>query len=277
MKLLDHLDTLLARRTKRERILLLTTSVFAIFYLIYPSLSDLFTQISTLQNEINKSNLYLQKNKDLNIAQNLEVQKRLNLQLQELSSLLNLPSLQYSQALKQINQYALKHQVRIWNLNSNNERANYEISLSGSAKPARIFDFLHFIENLPLIHLQEFKITQNGDFSLTLKNHKILPLDPSLLSQSSSNLTPQTLSAQLKDALTKDKITLPSIQKQSTPLKLEAIFNQKAKINGIWLQEGDELGEFKLTKIEENSVSLQSKDTKLKLGFKSKEVFNEVF
>ena len=275
MKLLDHLDAILTKRTKRERILLFLAFIFTIFYFIYPAFLELLEQISTLRNEINKTHLYLQKNKDLNIAQNLEAQKKLNLQLQELSSLLNLSSLQYSQTLKQINQYALKHQLQIWNLNSHNEKANYEISLSGNAKLVQVFSFLHFIENLPLIHLQEFKITQNGDFSLTLKNHKILPLTPSALSHSQISLTPQALSIQLQEALKKEKITIPSLQakKKSTLPKLEAIFDQRAKIDGIWLKKGDKLREFELIAIGENFVSLRSKSSNFKLTLQSKEIF----
>jgi hypothetical protein len=47
---------------------------------------------------------------------------------------------------------------------------------------------------------------------------------------------------------------------------LQAIFNNKAKINGKWYQAKDRVGEYELTNIKSKSVTLINKDEKIDLN-----------
>jgi len=47
---------------------------------------------------------------------------------------------------------------------------------------------------------------------------------------------------------------------------LQAIFNNKAKINGKWYQAKDNVGEYELASIKSKSVTLINKDEKIDLN-----------
>ena len=52
----------------------------------------------------------------------------------------------------------------------------------------------------------------------------------------------------------------------SNTFALQAIFNNKAKINGKWYQAKDNVGEYELANISSKSVTLISKDEKIDLN-----------
>ncbi|NPA81367.1 MAG: hypothetical protein GXO31_02035 [Epsilonproteobacteria bacterium] len=56
---------------------------------------------------------------------------------------------------------------------------------------------------------------------------------------------------------TKKKKVKKKIIKKRTPLKLKAILNKEALINGKWLKEGSRVGNYKIIKIEEQRVWLK--------------------
>ena len=56
---------------------------------------------------------------------------------------------------------------------------------------------------------------------------------------------------------TKKKKVKKKIIKKRTPLKLKAILNKEALINGKWLKERDRVGNYKIIKIEEQRVWLK--------------------
>lgn len=261
-------DQFLSKLTKRERFLLYVLCLLGIISSLYPYFSSQISQILKLQNEINKSRSYLQKNKNSDLAYMLHSEKKQTQQLRELIALLNAPSLEYLHAFKIINQYAIQHAISLWSLDSSNENSNYEISLSGNATFPKILAFFAFIETLPLLHLTHFEVFQNGNFALTLKNHKILnfnTLDP--------KVTLPMLISELRNSLQKEQAKMPLSQLQDpiqSPPKLEAIFNQKAKINGKWLKVGENIAGFKLIDLKTTDAILQSPKTILKLTLERK-------
>lgn len=54
----------------------------------------------------------------------------------------------------------------------------------------------------------------------------------------------------------------------TTPIRLEIIFNKKAKINNQWYQTGDKVSHFTIQAIHTHSITLQDKQgVKITLGF----------
>ena len=61
---------------------------------------------------------------------------------------------------------------------------------------------------------------------------------------------------------------------ESSVYILEATFDQKAKINGIWYKKNEMVGSFKLVKITRNSVILQNEIEKKELEIRTKDESN---
>ncbi|WP_027327322.1 hypothetical protein [Helicobacter pametensis] len=277
MNLYSRLNDLFLQRSKRERFLFWICLALGIYFgFFHPQIQNHLEEIQAKQTQLHNYRLYLSSQPTSNL-QNLQEAQSLNQNLKLLIHTINNISISWSDALQKIHQYALKHQISLWMIDPQNEGGNYSISISGNTDFQNILLFLDFIEQLPLIHLRSFQILHNGNFSLILQNHKILSFPPS-----KEILTSQEVLSSLKNFLTKETpqfiITSPSIPSPSTPdtqhmLKLEAILNQKAKINGKWLQEGDWIDSFKLISIHKDFVILNRNHTQLKLSLPSKRIF----
>lgn len=101
----------------------------------------------------------------------------------------------------------------------------------------------------------------------------MLPPNPSL--------SPKPVLQHIRQSLQKESLTFsflnPSLKLAENPtqpiLELEALLNQKAKINGKWLKKGERIKEYTLKEIQNNQVILKSKDALFQLRLKNKEVF----
>lgn len=274
--LFQTLEAQLSARSKREKILLFIALFLGIYLCFFHSfLKNTLEQITQLRQNIQQSQIYLQSNKTQNIAKDLFNVQQLNLKLTTLIQTLNSQSLPIFAILKKLNDYALTHKIALWEADTKEESSFYQISLVGNASLENLFSFLDFIENLPLIHLLSFEILKNGDFKLTLKNHPI-----SLMPPPNTPLSPKLVLQQIRQTLQKEQLIFsffnPSYEsklpKQSI-FELEALFNQKAKINGKWLKKGETIQGYKLTKIYNNQVILQANDAFIQLQLKDHQVF----
>lgn len=273
--LLQTLEVYLDARSRREKFLLSMTLGLSIYFFIFHSyFFDSMEQITQLRQNIKQSQIYLKSNQNKNIAQELSKTQHIHNKLTELVQTINSQSLPIFATLKRINDYALLHKITFWEVDTKDEGSNYEISLAGNASFENFFSFLDFVEKLPLIHILSFEVLKNGDFRLVMKNHQILskpPPDPSL---SADIVFRQIRQAMQREELTfLDKSPPQGATLKQTTFELEALLNQKAKINGIWLKEGESIQGYTLKRIQNNQVLLESKENKLKLQLTKKRIF----
>lgn len=274
---LQTIESQLSIRSKREKILLsiaLTLGIYLCFF--HSFLMDSLHQIIQLKENIQQSQTYLGANKSQDIAKDLSNAQQLNLKLISLIATLNAQSLPIFAILKTINDYALIHKIALWEVDTEEEDSSYIVSLIGNAPLEDLLAFLSFLENLSMIHLLSFEVLKNGDFKLSIKNHSI----NSTLSPDNS-LSPAFVLQQIRQSLQKEKLSFsflnPSSQSIEAPtqssLELQALLNQKAKINGKWLKEGELIEGYRLEKIQNGQVLLQSNDSFIQLKLKNDQVF----
>lgn len=273
--LLQMLETFFDTRSKREKLLFFITLGLSVYFFIFHSyLSNSIEQITQLRENIRQSQIYLKSNQTKNIAQELSKVQHIHTKLTELTQAINSQSLRISATLEKISDYALLHKVAFWEVDTKDEDLNYEIFLSGNTSFENFFSFLDFVEKLPLIHIFSFEISKNGDFKLIIKNHQIL----SKLSPDSS-LSPDIVFQKIKQSMQKEELIFLNQNSHQIgvstqpPLELEALLNKKAKINGIWLKEGENIEGYTLKKIQNNQVLLQSKGKNIKLQLRKKRIF----
>lgn len=157
-RFLQTLETQLSTRSKREKILLFIALALGIYFCFFHSfLVDTLNQISQLKQNIQQSQIYLQSNQTQDLAKDLFDVQQLNLKLTSLIQALNSQSLPIFATLKKINDYALRHKIALWEVDTQEESSHYQISLVGNASFEGLFPFLDFIEKLPLIHLFPLK------------------------------------------------------------------------------------------------------------------------
>lgn len=272
--LFQALEAQLNARSRREKILLFLTLALGIYFCIFHApLLDSLNQITQLKENIKQNQFYLQSNKTQDIAKELSKAQQLHNKLTALIQTFNSQSLPIFATLKKINDYALSHQIALWQIDTEDENANYQISLMGNSSLQDSLSFLNFVENLPLIHILSFEILENGDFKLAIKNHQILSALPP-----DDSLSPDFVLQHIRQAIQKEDLIFsnqsPNQAQAPTQatLELEALFNQKAKINGLWLKEGERIEGYRLEAIQSNQVILKSEDATLKLQLK-KQIF----
>ncbi|MCE3047774.1 hypothetical protein [Helicobacter kayseriensis] len=276
MNFLRTLNHSLAFRTKREKGLILIACILGIYaFFFHHSVFSWLEEIQTLQKQIKEYKIALSSSQTSPITHSFKEEERLHRKLQELIQVLNSQSLPWSTTLKQINNYARNHKITLWSIDSQDEGRNYTLLISGNTSFYEIFSFLDFIEQLPMIHIQSFDLFENGNFSITLKNHMIFPTD-----SKHSNLNTSSVIASVRKSLLKDQLSFDTplsedadSQNPEQNLQLEAIFNHRAKINGIWLQVNDTIGHFTLTSISPHSITLKSKNQEITLTLSKKSIF----
>lgn len=236
MNLLNHF---FAKRSQREiklfKLLWLTLCFFICFeYFIYPSF-------------LNFQAHKLSKTTALNPQE-----------IERFYISFNATSLSYNQTLELLHQHALS----ITQTQSQDEKANYTISLKGKIEQERFFTLLHTLAS-PSMLVSSFALDSKGDFSLTLKNQKILNLSlPSFAS-----INPKTIEQKFSPL---PFATLHFFKPQSpkAPLHLQALFNQKAKIDDTWLSVGEKIQDCTLKEITSYSASLMCEDQMIVLQIK---------
>lgn len=270
------LNHLLESRTKREKGLVLITCILGIYtFLFHHSLLAWLEEIQTLQKQIKEYKVALSSSQVSPITYSFKEEENLHHKLQKLIQALNSQSLSWSETLRQINHYTRDHKITLWSIDSQDEGHNYTLLISGNTSFYEAFTFLDFIEQLPMIHIQSFDLFDNGNFSITLKNHMIFPTDSKY-----PNLNTSSVIASVRKSLFKDQLSFyaPPSQETNTPnleqnFQLEAIFNNRVKINGIWLQINDTIEHFTLISINQDSVTLKSQTSQITLTLSKKSIF----
>lgn len=277
MNLLSKINLFFKTRSIREKILFGIAAILCVYFgLFHHYFLASLEEIQIMHSQIKTRNTQLASLKNPNTLHALQQEEKLNQKLHSLIDVLNSQSLPWNETLQQINHYALKHKISIWNVNSQDEEGNYSLSISGYALFDQALLFFDFIEQLPLLHIQTLELSNSGNFSLTLKNHKIFP--------NTSEHHEVTLSQVLKSlrrTLYKDKLifdlSIPAQQASQTSetpkFRLEAILNDKAKINGKWLKLYEKLDNFTLTSITSSSITLSSQNKQLTLKLYRRKIF----
>lgn len=120
------------------------------------------------------------------------------------------------------------------------------LSFKGEIEKEKLFSLLHSLAS-PSLLITSFSLNHKGEFTLKLKPQNLL---------SPSSLPPFSL----EEVQKRFAYPLPSTPIFYTPKKkkltLQAIFNQKAKINGKWLEVGERIERCELKKIISSSALL---------------------
>lgn len=150
---------------------------------------------------------------------------------------------------------------------SKQENQEYNYNFDGVIQSDKFFSLLQTLSS-PTLLITSFSLSHQGNFSLSLKNQKITTLSP---------INP--LLSSPKDLFTKfttPKFNVPKFYTPPKPtitLTLEAIFNQKAKINGAWIKKQESIQGYILKEIHPSYILLQKDSQTLKLHLKEKRIF----
>lgn len=146
---------------------------------------------------------------------------------------------------------------------------NSLLSLQGTIQTDRFFSLLEKLSS-PALLICSFSLDAQGAFSLVLKDQRIQALSsPSVLYSSPQELYEKFFFNAPK--LFPFYFYVPAQSKIS--LNLEAILNQKAKINGTWIGIKEEIEGYKLQEIYPYFVVLHKDSQILKLYLREKRVF----
>lgn len=149
----------------------------------------------------------------------------------------------------------------------NNKDTSSLLYIQGEINIPQFFFLLQKLAS-PTLLIQEFSLDYQGVFSLVLKNQKI----NTLYSPTPLKSSPQ----EILDQFSTPQISLLSfyIPPQSKIIFiLEAIFNQKAKINGVWISLGESIEGYILQDIQPHFVILKKDSHSLSLQLKEKRIF----
>lgn len=134
------------------------------------------------------------------------------------------------------------------------------LSFRGEIEKEKLFSLLHSLAS-PSLLITSFSLNHKGEFTLKVKPQNLL--SPSSLPSSS-----------LEEVQKRFAYPLPPTpifytpQKKNPKLALQAIFNQKAKINGKWLEKGERIEGCELKKITSSSTLLVCECQKVILEIK---------
>lgn len=131
---------------------------------------------------------------------------------------------------------------------------NYMLETRGKIEDKKFFSLLNTLKNYPALKISAFSLNKSGEFSLILHGDNLQTYAPPSLI-----LTPSsTLLSPWKSAST-----------QNLHFVLEALLNQRAKINGIWIDLGEEISGYRLQDIQSDCVILKNHN-EITLCFKEK-------
>lgn len=128
-------------------------------------------------------------------------------------------------------------------------------TLKTQGKIEDFFALLNTLKTYPTLKITAFFLDSKGEFSLTLQGE-----NTQTYAHTSSILSP---SFSLKSPWSQEVV-------QNSPLLLEALLNQKAKINGRWIRIGEKISGYTLQAIQDNSVVLQNPNHTLTLHLRER-------
>lgn len=149
----------------------------------------------------------------------------------------------------------------------NNKDAKHILFVQGTIHPTLFFPMLQKLSS-PTLYIQSFSLDSTGDFSLTLKNQKITTLSPSTPLKAS----PQEIFDKFSIPISSFAFNFYIPPKPQNVLILEAIFNQKAKINGLWIGLGENIQGYMLKEIHSHFITLEKDSKPLNLHLKEKRI-----
>lgn len=131
----------------------------------------------------------------------------------------------------------------------------YTLKTQGKIENENFFSLLNVLKTYPTLKIDTFSLDEEGDFSLTLygENSQTYALPSAILTYSTLITSPW-----------KEEQTSPS------PLILEALLNEKVKINSQWLEVGNKISGYTLQKINKDSVILKNQTHTLTLYLREK-------
>ena len=152
-------------------------------------------------------------------------------------------------------------------IQSKNEKTNYEISLQGTSEPSSFFSLLCSISS-PSLLITSFSLRSNGEFYLGLKDQKILLLQPASIA------TPpvEQIIQKFQSPDTPNPLSFYTLPNPNPSLNLEAVLNNRVKINGMWLKSGEEIEGYILQKITPHSATLFKDGHSIELHLKEKRI-----
>lgn len=239
---MKKLSSFINARSKREiflfKLLWVCGCFFVCFeYFIYPS----FLNFQTYQNSKNLQSPYNTQ------------------EIEDFLTHFNATSLPFSKIQEMISAQSIAE--------SKQENQEYNYNFEGVIQSDKFFSLLQSLSS-PALLVTSFSLNHQGNFSLSLKNQKITTLSP---------IAP--LLSSPKDLFTKfttPKFNAPKFYTPPKPtitLTLEAIFNQKAKINGVWIKKQESVQGYILKEIHPHFILLQKDSQTLKLHLKEKRIF----
>ncbi|ANV98281.1 hypothetical protein BBW65_05475 [Helicobacter enhydrae] len=255
----DYLAQWLNTRSTREIYLLYIVFALILFYAIEPMATSLHYKIEHTTQQIQALKLQTKLEKDFilslqnksaspqNIQDSLKQEQALHQQILQKINALESHTTSYHSLLELFPSIQIIQSKIL-------ENQSVKLLIKGNVT--------HFLQDLThiqaLIKLTQLQYTQER-FEVELKLLQTLPI-PQL---------PQQLS------YTPNEITdILSLQKHNTTkLSLEAILNSRAKINGVWLSNGESIGEYTIQQITRSSVILTSKHHTITLKLHSKGIF----
>lgn len=239
---MKKLSSFINARSKREILLFKLLWVCGCFfvcfeYFIYPS----FLNFQAYQNSKNLQSPYNTQ------------------EIEDFFTHFNTTSLPFSKIQEMISSQSITESKQ------ENQECNY--NFEGVIQSDKFFSLLQTLSS-PALLITSFSLSYQGNFSLSLKNQKITTLSPiaPLLS------SPKDLFAKFATL----KFNAPKFYTPPKPtitLTLEAIFNQKAKINGVWIKKQESVQDYILKEIHPSYILLQKDSQTLKLYLKEKRIF----
>lgn len=162
-----------------------------------------------------------------------------------------IPYLSYFNAQELITKYS----TLISFSQSDTGSAHYTLKTQGKIQDENFFSLLNILKTYPAIKINEFSLDEKGDFSLTLfgENSQTYALPSSILAHSIPLTSPWE-----------------GDEAPISPLVLQALLNEKVKINGQWLGIGDKISGYTLQEIKRNGVILKNRTHTLALHLREK-------
>lgn len=261
--MIEKFEEFLSSKSKREKSLFALLLFVFMFYILHSAFLDSLHNITNLQSTLTPLNLQ----SNTNLKQLYAQEQQLNTKLTALASTLQSQPPSSSNLLKTISELITKHSLTLIHSSIQKLPELYTLQIETEGEFEDMINFTNSTLSLPLISITSFSINQNLKLSLTLTPKSLSP--PS--SPPSNEIILQTLQSQISSPLT---LSFDNpFSSEPTPILLEAIINQKAKINGIWLSQGQKILGHLIKSISSNSITLEKQGEIQILYLNTRKVF----
>lgn len=195
-------------------------------------------------------------------------EQELNTKLQNLTATLQSQIPSSSMLLKTISQSLSSHSLTLTHSSIQKLQDSYTLHIKSQGEFENFIKLLNSILATPTLSIQSLLINH---LSIDL----LLTPTPIAPPKFDISIDPQTLLQTIENKLSSPKkLSLSNPFSTHTPkLILEAILNKKARINGIWISQGEKIFDYTLQKISTDFVVLQKLEEKQTLHLKSKRIF----